>query len=72
MKHLFSLLLLLVCVQAYSVADGSGVPEGDENYFYIEDGCTVQPGGARTNYAVSFVGSDYFTAYNIYSTTPRA
>lgn len=71
MKHLFSLLLLLVCVQAYSVADGSGVPEGDENYFYIEDGCTVQPGGARTNYAVSFVGSDYFTAYNIVFNYPE-
>lgn len=65
MKHLFSLLLLLVCVQAYSAMDGSGVPEGDTNYFYIEEGCTVQPGGARTNYIVAFSGDDYYTAYNI-------
>lgn len=71
MKHLFSLLLLLVCVQAHSATDGSGVPEGDTNYFYIEEGCTVQPGGARTNYAVSFVGTDYFTAYNIVFNYPE-
>ena len=61
LKQLFAALLLLLPLCANAQAD---VPAGATNYFYIEDGCTVQP-GAAANFYVSFVGTGYYSAYNV-------
>lgn len=71
MELLKNALTINVVLFLMSLASSTATAQETTDRFFIEEGCTVQPGGARVYFTVSLDGTDNYYAYNLVINYPE-